>query len=186
VGLSAGAFRTTLVFSDDTRRPLRQTALSVSLEYRLSHRWTLSGSGGWMPRGETALEDGTSVRLNRGAVGSLGVSWLALEPEGAKPFVMLSGALAISRIHSAPSTWTSGDLRLGVSAGYTFFERLSPYLTARAFGGPVSWNGLTATDRYHFQLGAGLALGLPAGFDLVMEGVPLGEKSLTVGVGLSF
>jgi hypothetical protein len=186
VGLSAGAFRTTLVFSDDTQRPLRQTALSATLEYRLSHRWTLSASGGWVPWGTIELEDGTSVRLSRGVVGSLGVSWLALEAEGARPFVMLSGSLAFSRIYSAPSLWFSQDLRLGVSAGYTFFERLSPYATARVFGGPVSWNGLTGSDLYHYQLGAGVAVGLPAGFDLLVEAVPLGEQRVTAGVGLSF
>jgi hypothetical protein len=184
--LSSGAFRTTLVFSDDTQRPLRQTALSASLEYRLSRRWTLSASGGWMPRGTTALEDGTSVRLSRGVVGSVGASWLALEPEGPRPFVMLSGSLAFSRIHSDVSTWFSGDVRLGVAAGYTFFERLSPYLTARAFGGPVLWNELTGTDLYHYQLGVGVVLGLPSGFDLLVEGVPLGEQRVTAGVGWSF
>lgn len=185
MGSNAGAARTTLVFSDGSLVPLEQSALTASLEYRLSPRWTLTAAGGGILSGRLLAAEGP-VPLGPGAVFSLGASWLALESEGLRPFVLLSGSLAFTRLAAAPEGYTAGDLRLSVTAGYTLFERFSPYVTARAFGGPVFWRGLQGTDLYHYQLGAGLAVGLPAGVDVLVEAVPLGEQRLTAGVGLSF
>jgi hypothetical protein len=78
------------------------------------------------------------------------------------------------------------DARAALVVGYTVFDRLTPYAVARAFGGPVFYAGLSGGDRYHYQVGAGLVVGLPGGFDLSAEVVPLGEQRLTAGVGFSF
>jgi hypothetical protein len=42
---------------------------------------------------------------------------------------------------------------------------------------------VTGTDRYHYQVGGGLVTALPGGFDMFVEGVPLGERAITLGVG---
>jgi len=164
---------------------LEQTAVMASFEYRLSPRWTLSASGGGVVAGRLVPSEG-AISFGAGAAASLGASWLAVEPEGLRPFVMLTGSLAFSRVAIAPSSYTAADVRLGVVAGYTLLERFTPYLTARAFGGPVFWREQQATDLHHYQVGAGLAVGLPGGFDLSAEVVPLGEQRLTGGVGFSF
>jgi len=54
----------------------------------------------------------------------------------------------------------------------------------------VVWNYLGNTeigsDLYHFQLGGGLVTALPHGFDVFVEGVPLGERAVTLGAGKTF
>lgn len=77
-------------------------------------------------------------------------------------------------------------MRVGLVAGYTVFDRLTPYAVARVFGGPVFWRGGVGTDAYHLQLGLGLVVGLPGGFDLAAEVVPLGEQRAVASVGVSF
>jgi len=85
--------------------------------------------------------------------------------------------------------WRAADVRVGVTAGKTF-GRARPYVVARAFGGPVSWHvagqAITGSDSHHYQLGAGIALDLPAHFDLSVEAAPLGEQGLAAGLGYRF
>lgn len=74
--------------------------------------------------------------------------------------------------------------------GKTFFDTMSPYVVARAFGGPIFWRiegkDITGTDRYHFQAGAGLSVSTPQGLDVFAEVIPVGEKSVSCGLGFSF
>jgi hypothetical protein len=53
----------------------------------------------------------------------------------------------------------------------------------------VFWSGggksATGTDADHYQLGAGVSVRIGR-FDLVVEGVPLGELGLVAGAGLAF
>jgi hypothetical protein len=156
-------------------------AVSAALEYRLSKAWSLQLAAGGIFSGQL---DG--VRTGAGGVGSFGASWLALDQGKYTPFLQLSGSLAFSAVQATPTTYLALDIRLGVVAGYTFFDRLTPYLTARAFGGPVFWSGAVGTDLYHYQFGVGLVVGLPWGLDLSAEVVPLGEQRLTAGIGISF
>lgn len=82
------------------------------------------------------------------------------------------------------------DVRASVLAGKTFFQAFTPYLVARAFGGPVFWKyrgeDQVGGDQYHFQLGAGAIVSLPERFDVFVEGIPLGERAGVVGLGYSF
>jgi hypothetical protein len=65
---------------------------------------------------------------------------------------------------------------------------VTPYVLARAFGGPVFWSlagaSVTGTDAHHYQVGAGLVIRARR-VDIVAEGVPLGERTVVVGVGLA-
>lgn len=121
-----------------------------------------------------------------GGLVSGGLSWSLLENKGFVPFVMLSFSASASLMPTYAGLYSGIDVRAAVAAGYTFFERLTPYLTARAFGGPVFWRKQVGTDLYHVQLGAGVVLGLPAGFDLSVEVIPLGEQRVFGGVGFRF
>jgi hypothetical protein len=82
------------------------------------------------------------------------------------------------------------DVRVGLTVGKTFFDTLSPYATLRAFGGPILWGyeGKTvlAGDLYHVQFGGGLVTALPRGFDVFVEGIPLGERAVVLGAGKGF
>lgn len=82
------------------------------------------------------------------------------------------------------------DIRLGLTVGKTFWNVLSPYAAVRAFGGPVIWNidgqTRTGTDLRHFQIALGMVSSLPRGFDLFAEAAPGGERTVTIGGGVSF
>ncbi len=178
----AGA-QTTLLLS--TRVRVEQLAATAVLQLHLGKRGTLSFGGGAL-LGGTLFTDPGQYHLGPGGTASVGYSQLLVEPKGAVPFVQLSGSLAVTQAPTRVGPYTAIDARAGVAAGWLLWDRFSPYATLRLFGGPVFWNGATGGDAYHFQLGAGFVVGLPGGFDLVAECVPLGEQSLSAGLGFSF
>jgi len=105
-----------------------------------------------------------------------------------------SGASTRKEVLAGPTPATSAlyafDVRAGLIVGKTFWNTLSPYAVFRALGGPLLWSygGQTVIggDLYHVQLGAGVVTILPRGFDVFVEGVPLGERAVTLGAGKSF
>jgi hypothetical protein len=66
----------------------------------------------------------------------------------------------------------------------------SPYAIIRGFGGPVSFRQAgrdrTGSDKYHYALGVGSAVGLPWGLQAGVELTLLGERTLSAGVLLAF
>lgn len=178
----AGAQTTLLLFG---RVRVEQLAATAVLQLHVGARGTLSFGGGAL-LGGTLFSDLGQYHLGPGGTTSVGYSQLLLEPRGAVPFVQLSGSLAMTQAPTRAGPYTAIDARAGVAAGWLLWDRFSPYATLRVFGGPVFWNGAMGGDLYHFQLGAGFVLGLPGGFDLVAECVPLGEQSLSAGLGFSF
>lgn len=181
VGATFGAFRTTLLMSDGTKPLLEQMAVSASLEYRVNDRMTLVGAGGALILGRFG-----GIDTSPGGVGSLALSALLLEQGTWSPFLQLAGSLAVSTMPIAEQRYVAIDFRAGLSAGWTFWDRFTPYAVFRVFGGPVFYGSVLGTDAYHVQLGAGFVVGLPLGFDLSFEIVPLGEQRLTGGVGFTF
>lgn len=84
---------------------------------------------------------------------------------------------------------TASDLRVSGLFGTTLWNRFSPYVLARAFGGPVFWryggDDITGTDQHHYQLGVGANVLLPSGFSALADLSVLGERSLSIGVSYS-
>ncbi|MBL8949426.1 MAG: hypothetical protein JNK82_01525 [Myxococcaceae bacterium] len=181
--LNVAAVRTTLLLLG--RVQVEQLAVSSVLQLHVGQRGTLSFGGGALLGGTLYAGDG-QYHLGPGSTASASYSHLVLEPKGAVPFVQVSGSLATSFAPTRAGSYVGVDLRAGVAVGWLLWSRFSPYATARAFGGPVFWRGELGGDLYHFQLGAGFVLGLPGGFDLYAECVPLGEQSVSAGVGYSF
>jgi hypothetical protein len=76
-------------------------------------------------------------------------------------------------------------LRAGVMAGRAFGVA-SPYLMARAFGGPVLWTldamDVQGTDTSKFQLGAGVSVSTASGLSLLLDVSALGERSASLGM----
>ncbi|MCA2980654.1 MAG: hypothetical protein INH41_03855 [Myxococcaceae bacterium] len=159
--------------------------MSGSLEYRLSDRLTFAAAAGGIVAGQLVGAD-ARYDFRAGAVGSASLSVLALEQGRFTPFLMLAGSLAVSGVAAAPTTYWAVDARVSVTVGYTFFDRFTPYAVGRLFGGPVFWRGQAGSDLYHYQVGAGLVVGLPFGLDLSAEVAPLGEQRVTAGLGVSF
>ena len=172
-------------------------AVSASFDYQLNPTTTLSfGAGAGL---------GGSL-TERGAHHAIGPGWLAtgsyarrlVDGAGSLPFVLLGFSFgasgATTRLSSAPDAESAPlyafDFRAGITVGKTFYNVLSPYAAVRLFGGPVIWklDGDLAlgTDVNHYQLAAGLVTALPRGFDVFVEGAPLGERALALGGGYSF
>jgi hypothetical protein len=198
VSASYGVFASELVFGD-VGASIERRAFAAALEYRLTPDVTLQAGAGLGHGGRLVLDGGGAGAYHEllpGWLAMAAASWRVVSGAGARPFVLLSATLGASgastRALRADETvaYTAVDLRLGAVVGKTFFEVLSPYAAARVFGGPILWRfrgeDRMGTDRYHVQVGAGLAVSLPRRFDVFVEIAPLGERSATVGVGRAF
>jgi hypothetical protein len=169
-------------------------AVTVSLERRLGNRWTVGGALGSTVVGSLRPE-GASFDLSPGPLVAVTGSFRALDEGRIAPFVLFTASLGAAVDWTTPSgggpsqSFSAFDARLGVAAGKTIADVVTPYLLARAFGGPILWReqgaSVTGTDAYHYQLGAGVVVRLGA-FDLDVEGVPLGERALVGGAGYAF
>jgi hypothetical protein len=194
VGAAFGAFSSTLKLGDHDV-DIRQRAVTATLDVRTSDRLTLQAGLGAVLAGELSTA-GRTFDVKPGWLFSLGVGYRFVDGAGAAPFVLGSASYAMSFSHTQEAAAAprvslgTGDVRVGLAVGKTFFEVLSPYVVARVFGGPVWWKldgeKLTGGDKYHYQVGAGLAVVVAGRIDAFVEGVPLGEKRLSFGAGFSF
>lgn len=190
----------------------RERSLSVSLERAFGDRFVLQVGGGAILDG-TLTVGGTAHTVDPGWVAAAGFSYRLADEKKRAPFVLFSYGFAIGRTHthlrdmpaaSIASPWslamlsrgtakvplTAVDLaRVGLTVGKSFGP-LTPFASARVFGGPVFWtiDGASATggDRYHFQLATGASVRPGAGIDLFAEWAFVGERRVSLGVGAAF
>ncbi|APR82201.1 Hypothetical protein A7982_07550 [Minicystis rosea] len=197
MGVSYGTFGSRLVFGDGPTVDIQRRALSASFEYRLSGASTIgaglgAGLGGLFTIGDTRFD------VSPGWLVTATWSRRLVDPVGRKPFLLVgvsggvSGATtrqALTRTEAPSASLYAVDVRVAMTVGKTFFDVLTPYASARAFGGPVFWKyrdkTLLGSDVYHFQIAVGLVTALPRGFDVFVDGSPGGERALTLGVGKS-
>ncbi len=186
------AFTSTAIrFNGDTRFDETRHVAFATLDYRYTPDWAFEFGLGSIVGG--SLSSGAAeFEFRPGLLAAVGASWRVLDADGARPFVALTGQLALAvastRAKSGPDTSSTGyqaaDLRIGAVAGWPLFDAVTPYALARAFGGPVWWEyqgaSLLGGDVYHFQIGAGALLRWGR-FDVFAEGVPLGERALSGG-----
>ncbi len=195
VGVSYGFMWTTLRFDGAVEASLQQQALLIAVSYRATDRLTLQLSAGALIAGDINTSAASS-RLRPGWVAAAGISWQLLDGASGRPFSTVAGTLAASsaptvRVDTkAQATLTSLDVKGTAIIGKTFAGRFSPYVGAALFGGPVFWAidgaSVTGTDKFHYQVLAGMSVALPRALDLFVEGSALGERSLAAGLGASF
>lgn len=202
VGANYAAFESQLRFTGSRDATLRQQAVALTLDRVLDPRTTLQFGLGASLGGSFLVDGAASAAtvahdVHPGALASVAYAWRIVDDVGYVPFVLLSGSIAAAyarieeRVAGAGSTGlTSIDFRAGIAVGKTFFHALTPYLVARAFGGPVfarvQGESIVGGDRHHYQLGAGLAVQLSHALDASIEGAPVGERRISVGVGYAF
>lgn len=162
-------------------------SVMASLDRRIGDRWTLGGGIGTTLTGDIDV-NGVRSTVSPGPLGAITGSFRPLDEGRVAPFVLLSASVAASLSWAASSSLTAFDARFGIVAGKTIADVVTPYVLARAFGGPVLWSiagaSATGTDAYHYQLGGGISVRLGRA-DLLAEGVPLGERAVVVGVGFA-
>ena len=173
---------------------MERRAVTAGLSYRFGEKITGQIGAGATLGGRFVFAD-TRFSLDPGWIVSAGATYRLLGGAGTDWFVLMGGAVAASGgvtrdAADRAEDMYAIDLRLTAIAGRTFFDVLSPYLVGRAFGGPILWRydgrERLGTDKYHFQIGAGLLVTLPAHFDVFAEAVPLGERAAVAGAGYSF
>lgn len=190
VGLDDSFTSTGLHFTGGLRvNQVRDSSL-VTLDYRPARRVTLEIGAGAFLGGHISTPTGT-YSMAPGFASVIAASWRVVDASGAIPFVLLTSQLSYDSSSTTGGVgYNAFNLRVGVAVGTTLWSLLTPYVVARAFGGPVYWRYLgapvTGTDDNHWQVGAGLSVLLGGRVDLFAEGVPLGERGVTAGAGFSF
>ena len=196
-GASAAYFVAKLRFDGEENYQLSQSAVAASLGYQansdLSFRLGLGAIIDGELQGEAQRHD-----VEPGWVGSISVANRWFGGDGG-PFLTTTLSLAHSRsstrsletqTENQPVDLSAWDLRFGTLLGITLWERFSPYLAARIFGGPVSWTrgdeSATGSDRNHYAVGGGAVASLPAGIALQVDGSFLGERSISGAATISF
>jgi hypothetical protein len=185
---SVDTMATTIVFDSDV--VVRETAITATLGHfaRPSFGWSVTAGG--IVAGSI---EGRSVHGGGTLAGA--VNWLVLYERERRPFVALTGSLGTALMRATADdgttqTFSPWDLRAGAMVGKTLFDHVVPYAAARVFGGPVFWhhNGasVTGSDRYHVTAGVGVVVRLPDRLDVSVEGMPLGEQSLTGAITVRF
>jgi hypothetical protein len=177
--------QSTLDFGDAGELDITQFAVTATVGHAWP-TWSVRGAIGIVLDGDLEAGDRTHD-IGPGVVASLGVA--RRFPLGAF-FIDVSASASISRTTTregggpAEALVAIDILRAGVTAGRTF-GIVSPYVLARAFGGPVWWTlddtDVTGTDTSHFQLGAGVSITSGA-WSVVVDLAALGEQSASLGV----
>ncbi len=180
-----------LRFDDDSEPSITETSLVASGGYRWGDGWSVRLAAGAVLGGSLEL-GGSTYDVEPGWLVVAGVSRSFTFSE--RWFVsgsVTAGVSSASTRADAPggmdASLTAGDVRLGVIAGVTLWERLSPYVLARAFAGPVMWTlggeDITGSDQHHYQLGVGTSVSLPWwSASVVVNGSLLGERALSIGI----
>lgn len=197
--IGAGYSYTSTAIRFDSHTVLDETRHTVlaTLDYAPTPVWTFEvGAGALL--GGSLRDPGASYDFSPGFLAVLGAGWRIVDPDGPRPFVALTGQLsfvaASTRLNGSSSSPSIGyhalDARLGALAGWPIEGTFTPYVLARAFGGPVYWeyqgNKVTGTDTHHYQLGGGALVKIGRKIDLFVEGVPLGEQAISAGAGVLF
>lgn len=192
MGASFGAFDTDLRFDDDSEPSITETSLVASGGYRWSRGWSARLAAGAVLGGSLELGDTTyDVRPGWIVAASVSRSFTFAERWFVAGSVTAGASSASTRVDAGgmdeTASITAFEVRPGVIAGVTLWERVSPYVLARAFGGPVFWSrdgeDIRGTDQYHYQLGAGVNGSLPWwNLTVLVDGSLLGERALSVGI----
>jgi len=188
---------TTILFGGDRRADLTRHAGFVGTEVPVMRRLGLRFGAGGLGGGELVLGDGRRADLGPGVSAFFGAVATIVDEKPDVPFVQLGATLSMSRAATrgpgpteGPS-FTAFDLRAAATVGKTMFRMLVPFVTLRAFGGPIYYridnDSVRGTDLYKYQVAGGLAFSLPSRlFDVFVEGVPLGESGLSADLSTTF
>jgi hypothetical protein len=202
---------TTILFGSGRRADLTRHAVfgGVQIPFNRSGSLTAQLGAGGIAGGEL-VHGAARDTIGPGFAAFTGIAWRVVDGRDAIPFVQLTATLSGTHMltrtddrgtrtdgTTSPGAqpesprFTALDLRLGAIAGKTFADVFTPYVTARAFGGPIAWHfdgaPVTGTDLYKYQLGAGLSLALfRRKLDVFAEGIALGERGFAAGIGTTF
>ncbi|NUO52093.1 MAG: hypothetical protein HOV80_24845 [Polyangiaceae bacterium] len=193
ISIAAGWSRSHLSFEGDDAYFDKPSIVLASDLY--AGKFTITFGIGGLALGSLVTER-ERYDVDAGWIGAAGLSWSVLSEDQDLPYVVLSALLGATRASVRSQTidgpaglgsYLGLDFRFGATVGKTFFGWLSPYASARVFGGPVIWSQGEASklgsDRFHVQGAVGAVFILPEHLDLFIEGSPGGEQGGFGGIG---
>jgi hypothetical protein len=191
VGVSGLYTVTRLRFSGSLYADQVRYATLASLAYLPTPKLVLQAGAGAAFGGSLTLPDG-KYQFDPGPTGVLGADYRIFD-DGRYFLVLTSGlSFAFARTHlgAEPSVaYAAFDLRVGTQFGVELGRIFRPYVLGRVFGGPVFWRhqdeAVDGTDTHHYQFGIGASARLAKTLSVFAEGVPLGERAVSFGVGLA-
>jgi hypothetical protein len=198
VSASYGVFRSELRFTGSVEPDIAEQMVVVAAGRQLPRAFSVRLAAGAIVDG-TLSHDGRSHDVAAGWLVSASAARKWTFGPSQRFFATASLTAAWSSTHTretmdgagAPDSigLTAGDMRVGALVGVTLADRVAPYLLARGFGGPVSWQvdgrDITGTDQHHYQLGAGASVRLPFDASALVDASVLGERSLSIGLSLA-
>lgn len=195
LSLSWSYTTTTITFGEGRRADLQRHAVFAGSEVALGGGASLRFGAGGVVGGQIEPH-GSRADFGPGVTAFVGAAKSLVDERGAIPFVQLGGTFSFSRVATrgpAPNeapTFTALDVRAALTAGKTIGP-LAIYATGRVFGGPIFFRyrdeAVTGTDLYKYQVGGGLSARLPSHIlDAFVEGIALGERGISAGLGSTF
>jgi hypothetical protein len=187
---------TTILFGEGRRADLTRHAVFASTELPLARGLGLRFGAGGIASGELRTSGGPAT-FGPGVTGFFGIGKTVVDEKPSVPFLQLAATVSMSRAttrgpapNEAPS-FTALDVRAAATIGKTIGGWLVPYVSLRAFGGPIFYRyggkDVTGTDLYKHQIAGGLSVALPSRvLDAFVEGVPMGESGMSAGLGTTF
>lgn len=191
VGVSGLYTSTRLSFGDGLYADQVRFASLAALAYLPTPRLALQIGAGAAFGGSLSVPDGKH-ELSPGPTALLGAAYRVFDD--GRYFIQLTATLSFAAARTqlnddATVGYRAFDLRLGGEFGVQLANIFRPYAIARAFGGPVFWRyegrSVRGHDTHLYQLGAGASLRLAKSLNVFVEGVPLGERAVSLGVGVS-
>ncbi len=192
VGVAGSYTSTALRFSDSLRTDQTRGAVLGELATMPTPTLALEAGFGVAFGGSLTAPDGVH-HFSPGPTAFIGLDWRLVDAPSY--FVNFTSALSFSAARShlgdeASVPYEAFDLRLGGELGFNVAKVLHPYAIARLFGGPVFWRyageSVTGSDIHHYQIGAGLSITIAGRVGLFVEGIPLGEQSVSGGASVAF
>lgn len=193
--LGAGyTFTTTRIqFSNNTELPQERNAAIVTLDKQIDDRRVFQIAMGTFLIGNTGTQ-----RMNPGTLVAASLAWRVLDQKDfGYPFILMTMTLASltgssQRPDGGHQGYAAFDFRYGIVVGTRIplgRAALLPYGVVRLFGGPIFWKidgkDVLGTDAYKHQLGGGATVTFDR-FDIFIEAIGVGERSMAAGVGVSF
>jgi len=190
-------FTTTRIqFSNGQELPEDRNSTVATLDRQVGERWVLQFAAGGFLTGAIGSYAARRTMLPGGVL-AFSVAYRAIDQAGfGRPFLLFTGTIAGligATSHPTENTdYEAFDLRVGAVLGTRIplgKIALLPYVVGRLFGGPIFWTldreHVTGTDAYKHQLGGGATLTVGR-FDIFIEAIAVGERSMSAGAGVSF
>ncbi len=196
VALIGGAFNAELRFDNDVDAELDNSLMVLGVTWRSSPQWSFTFTTGAGLGGTLEVLD-RSYDVSSGPFVGLQAHYRLLADPVDPVSLSFGLALAASFLRAVEqgegtdeAPLTAIDARLSMTVSRTLWRIVTPYFSARAFGGPVFWRqdgeDRTGSDPKHVQLAIGASVAPIPELSLSVEWAFFGERGVFGAAAVSF